>query len=140
MAFIAMNTANPLGKRPFGTMLLAGDFDLPGAPVPYRDPLLAGWAGKELIHPPPPVDVLPVASPWTDASGPVMTLGDATTSTQTVVPAANTTPQVTAAVPGGTTVATSWFSQQNLIPGLDNWAVLLGFLAIVGIGAAMAKR
>lgn len=133
-----MNTANPLGKRPFGVML-AGDFDLPGAPIPDRDPLLAGWAGKELIHPPPPVDVIPVASPWTDAEGPVMTLGDATTSTQTVVPTTNTTPQVSAAIPGGTTVAQSWFSQQNLIPGLDNWAVLLGFLAIVGVGAAMAR-
>lgn len=146
MAFIAMSTANPLGKRPFGTMLaglspshLAGDFDFPGAPIPMRDPLLAGEARGELLRPPPPVSVLPVASPWTDAEGPVMTLGDATTSTQTVVPTTNTTPQVSAAVPGGTTVATSWFSQQNLIPGLDNWAVLLGFLAIVGVGAAMAK-
>lgn len=134
-----MNTANPLGKRPFGTML-AGDFDFPGAPIPTRDPLLAGAASRELLEPPPPVSVLPVASPWTDAEGPVMTLGDATTSTQTVVPTTNTTPQVSAAVPGGTTVATSWFAQENLVPGLNNMEVIGIAIAIIGIGAIIAGK
>lgn len=155
MAFIAMNTANPLGKRPYGVMLsglsldhLAGDFDFPGAPVPYRDPLLAGIAHRELLIPPPPVDVIPVSSPWTSPMG--MTLGaemiahvvplpGATTSTQTAVPMTDTTPQVTAAVPGGTTVQQSWFAQQNLIPGLDNLTVVIALGAVIGIGMFLRR-
>jgi len=138
MAFIAMKTANPLGRRPFNDVMLAGDFDFPGAPVPHR--FLAGAAHKDELQPPPPVSVIPVASPWTSRVGSFMTLGDATTSTQTTVPTANTTPQLTSAVPAGVSVAQSWFSQENLIPGLSNMEVLGIAIAIVGIGAMLAGR
>lgn len=130
MSFIQMNTNNPLGKRPYNQMGgMDGAFDFAGAPLPWRTPpeLLAGGAlREEAIH--PPAIVQEQASPW-DAPESVMMLGDAAvTSTQTVVPAANTTPQTTSAVPSGQPV--SWFSQQTLIPGIDNLAVVGGFLAL----------
>ena len=128
MAIIAMNTDNPLGRRPYGQMGLAGDFDFPGAPIPWRrDPpeMLSGNAAKQsAIHPPAVVQEL--GSPW-DAEESMMMLGAAAvTSTQTVVPAANTTPNVTSAVASGQPVWSAWFSAQTLIPGLSNWEVLAG--------------
>ena len=139
MAIIAMSTNNPLGKRPYnqmGGLELAGDYDFPNAPLPWRTPpeMLSGNAGKQFLR--PPLSVVQQASPW-DAETSVMMLGaDATTSTQTAVPTTDTTPITTTAVPSGTAVAQSWFAQQNLIPGIDNWAVVLGFAAIAGIFAA----
>jgi hypothetical protein len=141
MAFIAMSTNNPLGKRPFSQMGgLAGDYDFPNAPLPWRTPpematrSLAGNAGKQILR--PPFSVVEQSSPWT-AESPVMMLGaDVATSTQTAVATTDTTPSTTTAVPASATVAQSWFAQQTLIPGIDNWAVGLGLLAIAGIFAA----
>jgi len=136
-----MSTANPLGKRPFSA-ILAGDFDFPGAPVPRR--LAPEWAGlsgaaqKELLQ--PDVTVVQLASPW-DAPSSTMTLADGTgVSTQTVLPTTDTTPQLTSAVPGGTAVSQSWFSQQNLVPGLSNMEVLGLAIAIMGVGFALAGK
>jgi hypothetical protein len=137
MSFIAMNTNNPLGQRPFRQMgHLAGDFDFPGAPLPRRTPpeMLSGNAAKEGtlpggLHPPATVERL--ASAW-DSPESVMMLGDAAvTSTQTVVATADTTPVVTTAVASGQ--PQSWFSQQTLIPGIDNLAAVAGFLALAAI-------
>jgi hypothetical protein len=141
MSFIAMNTNNPLGHRPFQQMDawgLAGDFDFPGAPIPHRIPpeLLSGNALKqETIHPPATVQEL--GSVW-DAVEPVMMLGDAAvTSTQTVVPTTNTTPVMTAAVASGAPVWSAWFSAQTIIPGLSNWEVGVGLLAAIALFKAM---
>lgn len=140
MAFIAMNTNNPLGKRPYGQMGgLEGDFDFPGAPLPWRTPpeLLSGNANKSLARP-PMTPILQQASPW-DAPESTMMLGDAAiTSTQTVVPTANTTPVTTGAMPSGQPATASWFSQSSLISGLSNWEVLAGLLA--GIALLKAIR
>lgn len=140
MSFIAMDTNNPLGHRPYGQMGgLAGAFDFPHAPLPWRTPpeLLAGNAAKQsALHPPAVIEEL--ASPW-DAAEPVMMLGDAAvTSTQTVVPASDTTPATTGAVASGQPV--SWFSQQTLIPGIANLAAVGGFLALAALFASMGKR
>lgn len=138
MSIIAMNTDNPLGQRPYRQMgHLAGDFDFPGAPIPRRvaPEFLSGNAIKEqAIHPPAIVEQ---ASPW-DADESVMLLGDAAvTSTQTVVPAGSTTPQITSAVASGQPVWSAWFSAQTMIPGLSNWEVLAGAIAAIALFKAM---
>lgn len=142
MSFIAMNTNNPLGQRPYQQMGAMGDVynleraqrswiirDFPGAPISrMRTPpeLLSGNATKQgLIHPPA---IIRAPSPW-DAEESVMLLGDAAvTSTQTVVPTTDTTPITTGAVASGQPV--SWFTQQTLIPGIDNLATVGGILAL----------
>lgn len=141
MAVIAMNTNNPLGRRPFqqmGALRLAGDFDFPGAPIPHRVPpeLLAGNAIKdEWIHPPATVQEL--GSAW-DAVEPVMMLGAAAvTSSQTLVPTADTTPQTTGAVASGQPSWSSWFTAQTIIPGLSNWEVGVGAIALIALLKAM---
>lgn len=127
-----MSTANPLGQRPFRQMGLAGDFDFPGAPIPSRvaPEFLSGNAIKQAwIHPPAIVEN---ASPW-DAEQSVMLLGaGAVTSTQTVVPSADTTPVTTGAQASGQPVWSAWFSEQSVIPGIPNWGLL------VGAGVALA--
>lgn len=138
MSIIAMSTNNPLGRRPFQQMgEFAGDFDFAGAPLPWRVPpeLLAGNALKEqAIHPPAFVEQ---ASPW-EAEESVMMLGaEAVTSTQTVVAAPNTTPNMTSAVASGQPVWTAWFSAQTIVPGLSNWEVLVGAIAAIALFKAM---
>lgn len=138
MSLITMDTNNPLGHRPFQQMGgLAGDFDFPGAPLPWRVPpeMLAGNAIKQqAIHPPAIVEE---ASPW-DADQPVMLLGmGAVTSTQTVVPSTDTTPVTTGAVASGQPVWSAWFSAQTIIPGLSNWEVLAGAIALIAALKAM---
>lgn len=137
MSIIAMNTNNPLGRRPYNQMGgLDGAFDFPGAPVPTRPAieLLGGNAAREeQIHPPAIVQEL--TSPW-DAGNSTMMLGDtAVTSTQTIVPTSNTTPVTTSAVASGQPAWSAWFTEQNIIPGLSNWEVLVGVIA----GAALIK-
>lgn len=139
MSFIAMNTNNPLGQRPFQQMGLAGDFDFPGAPIPWRrtpPEMLAGNALKqEAINPPAIVQELD--SPW-DAEESTMMLGiGALTSTQTLVQAADTTPQTTGAVASGQPVWSAWFSGETLIPGLSNWEVLVGGIAVIALLKAL---
>jgi len=138
MSVIAMDTNNPLGRRPFQQMGLAGDFDFPGAPIPSRlaPEWLAGNAVKEqAIHPPAVVQELP--SPW-DAPEPVMMLGQAAvTSTQTVVPTANTTPQTKGVIASSQPVWSAWFSGETLIPGLSNWEVIVGAIAAIALFKAM---
>ncbi len=141
MSFIAMNTNNPLGHRPYNQMgWLDGAFDFPGAPIPTRPAieLLGGNAAREqVIHPPAIVQELD--SPW-DAEQPVMMLGaGAVTSTQTLVPTANTTPVTTSAVASGQPAWSAWFTESNLIPGLSNWEVLVGGIAAVALVKALAK-
>jgi hypothetical protein len=138
MSFIQMNTNNPLGRRPFRQMGgLAGDFDFPGAPLPWRTPpeLLAGNAAKQnAIHPPA---IIEQASPW-ESDESVMLLGmGAVTSTQTLVPTTDTTPATTGAVASGQPVWSAWFSSQTLIPGLSNWEVAVGVLAAIALMKAM---
>jgi hypothetical protein len=144
MSVIAMDTNNPLGHRPFQQMGsydfrdmdpgLNGDFDFPGAPVPRRraPEFLAGNAIKEsALHPPAIVEEQ--ASPW-EALGSMMMLGaGAVTSTQTVVPAANTTPVTTSAVASGQPVWSAWFSAQTIVPGLSNWEVVAGAIAAIAL-------
>ena len=144
MSFIAMDTNNPLGNRPFqqmGALGLAGMFDFPGAPIPRRVPpeLLSGNALKqETIHPPATVQEL--ASPW-DAVEPTMMLGAAAvTSTQTIVPTTDTTPATTGAVASGQPVWSAWFSGQTLIPGLSNWEVLVGGIAAIALFKALSGK
>jgi len=132
MSFIAMSTKNPLGQRPYMQMGLAGDFDFPGAPVPVRRaPELAGNAIKEAwIHPPAIVEE---PSPW-KAEQPVMMLGQAAvTSTQTVVPTVNTTPAIASVAASGQPVWTAWFSAQTLVPGIPNWGLVVGAVALVAL-------
>jgi hypothetical protein len=141
MSIIAMNTNNPLGRRPFQQMgRLDGDFDFPGAPIPRRPApeLLAGNALKEAaLHPPAIIQELP--SPW-NADESVMMLGDAAvTSTQTVVPTSSTTPTITSAVASGQPVWSAWFSAQTIIPGLSNWEVLVGAIAAIALVKATMK-
>jgi hypothetical protein len=142
MSFIAMNTNNPLGRRPFQQMGLAGDFDFPGAPIPDRVPpeMLAGNALKqEALHPPAIVEEL--NSPWSDAIEPTMMLGAAAvTSTQTLVPTTDTTPNTTGAIPSGSPVWSAWFSAQTMIPGLSNWEVGVGAIALIALAKAMAGK
>lgn len=129
-----MSTNNPLGQRPFQQMGLAGDFDFPGAPIPRRaaPEMLAGNAIKEAWIQPPAI-VQEITSPW-EAEQPVMLLGDgAVTSTQTVVPSANTTPVTTSAVASGQPVWSAWFSESSVIPGIPNWGLVLG----VAVGVAL---
>jgi hypothetical protein len=137
MSFIAMDTNNPLGHRPFQQMGLAGQFDFPGAPIPQRVPpeLLAGNAAKQqAIHPPA---VVPIDSPW-DSDEPVMMLGAAAvTSTQTIVPTTNTTPQATSVMASGQPVWSAWFSEQSIVPGISNWEVGVGVIALVALFKAM---
>ena len=143
MSFIAMNTNNPLGQRPFQQMGgLAGDFDFPGAPIPWRrtpPELLGGNATKQqAIH--PPAIILEQASPW-DAEESTMMLGmGAITSTQTLVPTTDTTPATTGAVASGQPVWSAWFSSQTLIPGLSNWEVLVGGIAAIALVKVMAGK
>jgi len=143
MAFIAMSTNNPLGKRPFQQMGgMDGDFDFPGAPLPRRDPpemLLGGNALKESwIHPPAIVQEL--GSVW-DAVEPVMMLGAAAvTSTQTLVPTTDTTPATTSVAASGQPVWSAWFSAQTIIPGLSNWEVGVGAIALIALLKAMSGK
>jgi hypothetical protein len=134
MSHIAMNTNNPLGKRPYQQMGLAGDFDFPGAPVPWRrtaPEFLAGNAIKETaIH--PPAIVQEEGSPW-DALESTMMLGAVTTSTQTLVPTTDTTPVTTSAVASGQPVWSAWFAESSIIPGIKNWEVLVGGIALVAL-------
>jgi hypothetical protein len=136
MAIISMNTNNPLGKRPYGQMGgLEGDFDFPGAPIPWRRPapeLLAGNAVKqEAIHPPAMIQEL--GSPWDSEESTMMLGAAALTSTQTIVPTADTTPQTAGAVASGQPVWSAWFSAQTLIPGLSNWEVGVGAIAAIAL-------
>lgn len=141
MSIIAMNTDNPLGRRPFQQMGLAGDFDFPGAPIPDRrlpPEMLAGNALKDAWIHPPATQVVEQPSPW-EADEATMMLGDAAvTSTQTVVPTANTTPNVTSAVASGQPVWSAWFSQPSaIIPGVSNFDTLVGALALFAFFKAM---
>jgi hypothetical protein len=145
MSFIAMNTNNPLGRRPFqqmGAWGVAGDFDFPGAPIPDRVPpeMLAGNAAKqEAIHPPAVIEEL--NSPWADALEPTMMLGAAAvTSTQTLVPTSDTTPVTTGAVASGQPAWSAWFSAQTIIPGLSNWEVGVGAIAAIALFKAMSGK
>jgi hypothetical protein len=165
MSIIAMNTDNPLGRRPFQQMGdmgmhdskirawlagdLAGDFDFPGAPIPGRvapewlagdmgmhDSKIRAWlAGNAIkesaLHPPAIVEEL--ASPW-EALGSTMMLGAAAvTSTQTLVPTTDTTPVTVSAVASGQPVWSAWFSAQTLVPGLSNWEVVAGAIAVIAL-------
>lgn len=144
MAIISMNTNNPLGKRPFqqmGAWGLAGDFDFPGAPIPSRVPpeLLSGNALKqEAIH--PPAIVQEFSSPWSAEESTMMLGAAAVTSTQTIVPTANTTPVMTSAVASGQPVWSAWFSAQTMIPGLSNWEVLAGAIAAIALVKVMSGK
>jgi len=140
MSIIAMDTNNPLGKRPFQQMGLAGDFDFPGAPIPWRrtaPELLAGNALKESAVHPPPTQIVEQASPWEAEEATMMLGAAAVTSTQTVVPAASTTPQITSAVASGQPVWSAWFSAQTIIPGLSNWEVGVGLIALIALWKVM---
>jgi hypothetical protein len=138
MSIIAMNTDNPLGQRPFRQMGLAGDYDFPNAPLPWRVPpeLLAGNAAKQQeIH--PPATVYEQASPW-DAEESTMMLGAlAVTSTQTVVPTANTTPTTTSAVASGAPSWSSYLTEQSIIPGISNFDVGVGVIALFALLKAL---
>ena len=140
MSIIAMDTNNPLGRRPFRQMGLAGDFDFPGAPIPWRrtpPEMLAGNALKQSAIHPPATQVVEQASPWEADEATMMLGAAAVTSTQTVVPTANTTPNVTTAVASGQPVWSAWFSSQTLIPGLSNWEVLVGAAAAIALFKAL---
>jgi hypothetical protein len=152
MAVIAMNTNNPLGKRPFQQMGsydfrdmdpgLNGDFDFPGAPIPWRriaPEFLSGNAAKEsALHPPAIIEEL--ASPWGAVESTMMLGAAAVTSTQTVVHTTDTTPATTGVRASGQPVWSAWFSAQTIIPGLSNWEVGVGAIAAIALFKAMSGK